>query len=477
MKVKVLISAVLGSALAITGCSDSSSSTGGGGTAGGGMGGTPSAVDCSDLPAVDAYAVADVFADVPETSSNDCTEPVFMPGDNNAQRLNTRLENANPGDIVCMAEGTYEMENTISISLVEGLTLKGIGSSPDDTLLNFGGPGTGKGIFVQKDNVTIENLWVRNTGDNGIEQDGTSGSVFRKVHVSWTNADPTQNGPYGIYPTFCEDTLVEYSQATDASDAGIYIGKCGWGDDSTDGGRARYNIAARNVAGLEVENCLDVVAHDNLVIDNTGGLLTFQQPGAAGGGSTPSNTNVLVENNRVWCNNRENFATTGVVQIIPVGSGLLAISGNDGEIRNNDIQGNDTLGLAIVSNALTCEAAGEDCPPFDFADYNPYAQDIYAHDNYYLNNGTNADFASDFGPLFSLLEIGTSANPTPDVIWDGSIAPPGDEDPGICLGTDFTGTYIDLTNDQCQMSSDPIAYVGCILANNTTSTVGRLCAP
>jgi len=483
MNFKVLIGAASAAVIAVAGCGSSTSngSGGAGGTAGtggsagsGGMGGgPPAAVDCNNLPNVDAYAVADVFDNVPETSDTDCTDPIFMPGADAASRLNARLENANPNDVVCMAAGTYEMDGTIAISLVDGLTLKGIGASPDDTVLNFGGPGSGKGIFVQKDNVTIENLWVKNTGDNGIEQDGTTGAVYRKVRVSWENASQEENGPYGIYPTNCENALVEFSQAVGAADAGIYLGKCGWLDDTTDGGLLRYNISAGNVAGFEVENSKDVVAHDNLVMGNTGGLMPLQQPISA---ERPANENVLMENNRVWCNNGENFATTGVVQIIPVGTGLLVLGGNGIEVRNNDIQGNDSTGLAIVSSSFTCDAAGADCPPYSY-DYNAYAQNIYAHDNYFLNNGTNADVASDFGPIFSLLGFGTQENPTPEVLWDGNIVPPGTDDPGICLGTDFEGTYIDLTNNQCQGPANSAEFVACVIANNTMSTAGRLCAP
>lgn len=512
MKINFLISVMAAAAVAVTGCSDDSSEPGTGGTAGSGGaggagGGIPATIDCdTDLPDPSTYVVDDFFGSdvVPATTTDDCTGEIFMPGANAAQRLNTRLENADIGDVVCLAEGTYEMEATINISLVEGLTVKGIGDSPDDTVLEFGGPGSGIGIFVQKDDVAIENLWVKNTGANGIEQDGTNGSVFRKVHVSWDDfcdtdnapancgnacdedadcadelltcedgacvGDQGKNGAYGIYPTNCENTTVEFSQATGASDAGIYIGKCGWLDDETTGGVVEYNIAANNVAGLEVENCLDVVARDNLVFGNTGGLMPLQQPIAA---DRPSNTGVLLENNKVWCNNGKNFAEVGVVQLIPVGSGLLSLGGQGVEIRDNDIQGNDTVGLIMVSSSFTCDGAGADCPPYSY-DYNPYAEDIYAHDNYFLNNGTNADTESDFYIIFDLFDLGTPENPSPDIMWDGNIAMDND-DPGICLGSDFSGTYRDLSNNQCQMPESTPAFAACLFENSTTSTEGRLC--
>jgi len=451
--------------------------------------------------------VANVFDNVPVTSSDDCTDPRFMlDGADPGARLNSRLEIADPGDVICLEEGTYDMEVTINVSAVDNLTIKGIGDSPDDTVLRFGGPGSGIGIFVQKDDVTVENLWVKNSGANGIEQDGTSGSVFRKVHVSWDEfcdtddapancgnacggagdcedelltctdgecvGDQGKNGAYGIYPTNCEDTLVEFSQASDAADAGIYIGKCGWLDAETTGGIVRYNIAANSVAGLEVENCLDVIAHDNLVMGNTGGLMPLQQPISA---DRPANTGVLMENNMVWCNNGENFAETGVVQIIPVGTGLLVLGGQGVEVRNNDVQGNRSLGMAIVSSSFTCDAAGADCPPFSYP-YNPYAEDIYAHDNFFDNNGTNFDQESDFAILFTLLSLGTPDNPVEDILWDGQIRD-GVDDPGICLGTDFTGTYRDLSHNMCQGVTPDVAYAGCLADNTDNDTTGRLCTP
>jgi parallel beta-helix repeat protein len=514
MNFKILISALFASVIAVAGCSDDG---GAGGTAGSGgsagVGGGMGEADCDNLPDLTAYSVEGA----PPTTTEDCTGDIFKRTADSAADLNSRLENASPGDVICMAPDTYEMSQKLSISLVSGLTLKGTGESPDDTVLLFGGPGTGPGIEVSKDNVRIENLWVKNTGANGIEQSGTSGSVFWKVHVSWDNPclgdappancdatctdtascgderlicvkddpiaeegvclyDEGVNGAYGIYPTNCQNTTVAYSQASNASDAGIYVGKCGWEDDSTPGGVVHDNISNGNVAGLEVENCLGVTVYDNLVIDNTGGLMPLQQPGAASE-TRPSNSEVLMENNRVWCNNHWNFAKVGVVEIIPAGSGFLMLGGDGIEVRNNDIQGNDTGGLLIVSNALTCAAAGEDCPiSFPFPEYNPYVENVYIHDNTFEGNGTAADKTSGFYVIFDILNMGNEENPTPNIVWDGFIAD-GVDDPNVCFGEDYTGTYVDLTDNMCGEVNSAPAFAGCVAEKNTPSTEGRLCSP
>ncbi len=454
-------------------------SSGNGGTDGGGTTGcvtdypSQEAVDCDNLPNLTAYVV-DGFYTVPATATDDC-DATFSDTDTEtpANALDVMLENAEPGDVICIAPGTYEMEATITIGAVSGLTVKGTGESPDDTVLNYGGPGTGKGILVQTDNVTIENLWVKNTGDNAVQQEETIGSVFRKLHISWdVNENMSDNGAYGVYPTDCDDTLVEYNQIQGASDAGIYVGKCGYGDASTTAGIVRFNIVHENVLGLEIENSLDAVAHDNMMLNNTAGLLSLQQPIST---DKPSNTNILWYNNDVYCNNHPNFAATGVAQIVPPGAGAIVYSGDGQELCNNNFQKNNTGGMLIISNFLVCQFDGEsDCNRPE--GYVPYPLNIYLHDNYYAGNGT--DPGQPFRDLFLALGVGTPANPVESIFWDGYIYPEA-TDPGICLGENNTASYRDMTADQCQDSppANEAALVGCAIENSTTSTEGRLCVP
>ena len=480
MNFKVLISAVFAFMIAITGCSDDSASTpgsaGNGGSAGmggsAGSGGSSagrfcntgfggfSAADCENLPDLTAYSVGDFYDGVPTTPDDDCNE-LFEGSDTNSADLNILLNNADRGAIICIAEGTYEMEATLTVPIPE-LTLKGIGDSPDDTVLNFGGPSTGKGILVQQNDVTIENMWVKNTGDNAVQQEAVSGSVFRKLHVSWdVNENMSLNGAYALYPTDCEKTLVEYNQLQGASDAGIYVGKCGWGDDTTEGGIVRYNVVHENVLGLEVENSLDVVVHDNTMVNNTAGLLSLTQPISV---EKPSNTNIIWYDNNSYCNNHPNFAATGVAQIAPPGSGAIVYSGDGQELCNNRFQNNVTAGILIISNYFVCQLE----PPTDCNvpdGYVPYPQNVYTHDNYFDGNGTDPQGA--FALIFELLGVGTPENPVEDVFWDGYVYPdaPGG-DPGICLGVDCG----DLSKDLCQA-----LIIGCGVENTTTETTGRLC--
>jgi parallel beta-helix repeat protein len=496
-----------------------------------GFGGFP-APDCGNLPDLTAYSVGDFYSPVPVTRDDDCT--VTVAGDDvNSNNLNVILDGATRGDVICIAEGTYDLDATLTIAAVEGLTLKGIGPSPDDTVLSFGGPGTGNGITVQQDNVTIENMWVKNTGINGIQQEEVTGSKFRKLHVSWddfcvgprapancnqacsnteecgdellicadlvcdaasdnpgdscTNdggcpngaclgvciGNISRNGAYAVYPTDCQDTLVEYSQLQGASDAGIYVGKCGWGDDTTVGGLVQYNVVSENVLGLEVENSLDVIVHHNTMVNNSAGLFAYQTPNV--GSATPSNTNISWYANDSYCNNHPNFAATGAAQIAPPGTGALIVSGDGQELCNNNIQGNVTGGVLIVSSFFVCQIAPpEECSVYE--GYVPYAINLYIHDNFYADNGTSPQ--GEFAPLFLALGIGTPQDPVENVFWDGYIYPDApDGDPRICLGADYDSTYRDMTDNQCQdvPSGDLGGLLVCASNNDTTDTAGRLC--
>jgi hypothetical protein len=226
--------------------------------------------------------------------------------------------------------------------------------------------------------------------------------------------------------------------------------------------------------GLEVENSKNVVVHDNIMVNNTAGLLSLQQPISE---TKLFNTDILWYDNDSYCNNHPNFAATGVAQIVPPGAGAIVYSGDGQELCNNTFQNNDTGGILIFSNYFVCQAD----PPTDCnrpEGYVPYAINIYAHDNYYAGNGT--DPGEPFRNIFIAAGVGTPENPVEDVFWDGYIYPEApDGDPGICLGDDNTASYRSMTNNACQDVPDGELgeVIICISQNSTDDTTGRLCTP
>jgi len=174
---------------------------------------------------------------------------------------------------------------------------------------------------------------------------------------------------------------------------------------------------------------------------------------------------VLMRNNYVYCNNHENFARPGTtVSNIPVGTGSMSFAGKGVELRDNIMDSNDSTAMLLVSNVILCQIAGDDCGAQD--GYNRYPEQIYVHDNTYINNGTDPQgIVGDIAVITGL--------PTPEVIWDGYINP-DTTDPEICLGDPVDVTYIDLTSDECQ-EVDGDGLTICIATNFNRDPAGRDC--
>ena len=326
---------------------------GGGGEAG--MGGGPpvpptAEVNCDELPEAGTY----VLTGYPDTSSDDCTQTLSATGVNDQEEILTAIVFASPGDTICLNEGEYDMAGTVDITDKPGLTLKGIGDTPNDVVLNYADEeGTcrgGKGINVTVDNVTIENLTVKNTCENAVEQRDVDGSPFRQAQrVVGRRAHTRQMALTGFIRLTAKTPRSSGTRCRAPPTLGFTSA-------SATAASWENNLTHQNVAGLEVENCLDVTVSNNLMIDNTGGLFALQQDIDPGGMQT--NSGIEMFDNQVYCNNRSNFAKEGaVVSAIPAGSGFISLSGNGIEIYNNDIQQN---GTTSVSRGQQCARVSGD---------------------------------------------------------------------------------------------------------------------
>src|SRR5205823_2206761 len=157
----------------------------------------------------------------------------------------------------------------VSLTNATGVTLRGLGKTASDTLLDFSTQTTGEqGVLVTTDHFTVENIWIKNTSGNGIKVQGDY-SVFRNIKVSWDAKSPDGgllSGAYALYPTLSNHVLIEDNEVVGAVDAGIYAGECTHVI-------ARGNKAHGNVLGIEIENTTDADVHDNDVYDNATGFL------------------------------------------------------------------------------------------------------------------------------------------------------------------------------------------------------------
>ena len=130
---------------------------------------------------------------------------------------------AEPGDIVRLTAGFYELEDSLSID-VENIRLEGEGI--DKTVLSFKNQKSGaQGLSVTSDNVVLQDFAIEDAKGDAIKVKGVDGISFIRVRTEWTGGVSSDNGAYGLYPVESKNVLIDSCVAIGASDAGIYVGQ------------------------------------------------------------------------------------------------------------------------------------------------------------------------------------------------------------------------------------------------------------
>lgn len=308
------------------------------------------------------------------------------------ERLQTALIEATPGDTVQIGEGRFALTDGLSLD-VDRVTVRGAGA--DATILDFTNQqGAGEGLYVTSDDVVLRDFAVENSRGDGIKSKAADRIVYHGIRVEWTGGPSADNGAYGIYPVESTHVLVDGCIVIGASDAGIYVGQ-------SDQIIVRRNLVRHNVAGIEIENSYNADVTENMVTQNTGGILVFDLPNLPqmGGHS------VRVFHNAIDDNNTDNFAPEGnIVAGVPAGTGVMVMANRDVHIFENALTNNGSANVMIVAYRL----------PFDDANYNPLPRDVVVHSNAQDNAGYAPDF--DGGAELAAAMGGR----IPPIFWDGN---------------------------------------------------------
>jgi len=317
------------------------------------------------------------------------------PGDGAQTRLQEALILAQPGDEVVLGAGRFAIDDGLSLD-VDGVTVRGAGMYA--TVLDFTGQtGSGEGLLVTSDQVTLRDFAVENPKGDGIKSKGADGIVYQRVRVTWTGGPKETNGAYGIYPVESAGVLIEGVEVSGASDAGIYVGQ-------SKGITVRNSIARRNVAGIEIENSRDALVEGNFVTGNTGGILVFDLPSlpVMGGGNT------WVRGNLVAANTTPNFAPKGnIVAGVRRGTGIMVMANDNVLVEGNTLLDNPTAPVMVVAYPMK----------FDDKTYNPYPRNVTIGANRVDRGGYDPQFA---GKDMLLAAFGGAL---PPVLWDGLTQP------------------------------------------------------
>jgi parallel beta-helix repeat protein len=355
----------------------------------------------------------------------DCDRWV-QPSADDRETVQTMFEEAQDGETLCLLPGTYRFDDPIELRGRTGIRLRGTGASRADVILDFRDQGSSNDGLAASNmrDLTLENFTVLDATHNNIYVSGGTGVTIRNVSSGWVTRPLERRGTYAIYPVESTNVLIEDVEAFGSSDAGIYVGQ-------TTNCIVRNSVAHGNVAGIEIENSRNCEVHHNEAYENTAGILVFELPGLAMRGSRTS-----VHHNVVRDNDTENFAQGGIVALVPSGIGIMILAANEVEVRDNQIRGNDSMGIAVVSFP-TAQVLGAPMP-MD-SGYDPFIDAVWIHDNTYADNGQEPHSPVHVIPMLRE-PPGTTME---DILFDGIFGPMSEND--LCL--DATGTFREARSD------------------------------
>ena len=331
------------------------------------------------------------------TSFSASTKEVFIePSNNSHEEVQTALIELSPGDVLTLSPGTFVFEDGLSLDVDEVIVR---GSGMDETILDFKNQMSGaQGLLVTSDRVTLKDFAVTDAKGDAIKVIGAEGINMINLKTEWTGGPKSTNGAYGLYPVESSDVLIDGCVAIGASDAGIYVGQ-------SKNIIVRNSVAQYNVAGIEIENSYYADVYDNLASHNTGGILVFDLPDLPQQGGH----HVRVFRNKVIDNDTDNFAPEGnIVGEVPRGTGIIIQANSDVEVFDNDISGNGTVNVSIVT--YSNETQDEN--------YYPHPRSIQIHGNRFGEGGFDPDIGT--GELAAIL-FELSGGNMPDIFWDGII--------------------------------------------------------
>jgi parallel beta-helix repeat protein len=372
---------------------------------------------------------------------------IVSTGDDYQERAQEALVEMADYDTLHFRAGTYLFNQQLSVSGKTGIVIRGEGR--ENTILDFSGQLSGAQGILATDmtDVIFADLTVQDMPGDGIKAKDCDGISFFRVGAVYTPTPGPDNGAYGLYPVTSNDVLMEGCYVRGASDAGIYVGQ------STQV-HVRDCFVEENVAGIEIENCINSDVYRNRAERNTGGILVFDLPGLP---VIPNGNTCRVFDNELVRNTIPNFAPEGnIVGNVPEGTGIMLLAARDVEIFDNTIEGCNILGVGIVSFvALDSLDDGiqSDVPGFD-----PFVYNIHVHDNTFLRA---ADYP--FGGLFTLTlqTVYQAAGIEPDIVWDGVTNPdvPLDEQ-RVCVHSNGGAQFadIDAANTFADVVGDPAGH-------------------
>ncbi|HEY7544230.1 MAG TPA: parallel beta-helix domain-containing protein, partial [Blastocatellia bacterium] len=296
------------------------------------------------------------------------------------ESIQSAVDRARPGDTIEVMPGLYHEEIHIDLNRI---TLRGLKGADGQRAVLDGKKELADAIVASGDDFTLEGFEIRHYIANGAQAQNARNCTFRDLVIDDT-------GLYGTYPVSCSGVTIEKVVVSRIADAAIYVGQS---RDIV----VRDSEAHHSVTGIEIENSVNAVVENNYCHDNTGGILVFILP------NNPSKVgwNCKVVGNRVIDNNHPNFGNpNSIVSRVPPGGGILIMAADDNEVTGNEIRGNNSYGVSVISLDSSFPAGTQ-------YDVGAVPERNWIHDNHYSDNGRQ--------PAESITARGLKGG---DLIWD-----------------------------------------------------------
>ncbi len=384
------------------------------------------------------FAAATVFVVLTHACKDDEVEPgnptkyTFTPADYSDAAVQEALINMTDGDTVYFQQGTYSFSSMLSIDDKANIVVTG--DSMSNTILSFSGQVNGAQSIIGT-NLTFalfRDFTIKDPQGDGIKVKDSDGITFLRVGVTHTNPGDSTNGGYGLYPVTSHNVLIDDCYVTGASDAGIYVGQ-------SQQVIVRNSLVEGNVAGIEIENCINADVFGNTARHNVGGILVFDLPNLP---VVKNGHTCRVFNNTIQSNDQRNFAPSGnIVASVPVGTGIMMLAAKTVEVFNNTLTENNVMGIGIVSYNTLAVVGGEGDPGDSL--YVKQCKELNIHDNTITSS---TDYPDDLNTMADLLVNNIfQGGDVPDILYDGFVHPDyaADSTGGICIRNN-SGDFADI---------------------------------
>ena len=331
---------------------------------------------------------------------------IISPGENATEDMVNAMVQLRPKDTLQFECGYFELDQGILIQATEDVLIKGCGK--DETILSFKDSVNVTGLeALNIRGITVEDLTILDSPGDAFKLKSVKWGTLRNVRAMWSGGgepvtaenyaerihvectappmnegDPSPDytpssasGRYGIYPVESENILVEGSESIGASDAGIYVGQ-------TNTAIIRNSRAVYNVMGFEIENVQGGEYDNNIAECNTGAFLIYDLENITRYGDTSVMINNIARNNNTY-----NFAHSGLVSVVPRGTGFITLGYDNIEVLNNTFEDHSTAAVIYVSYELIDGKNRTADKKLD-----PYTEGLHIHNNTFKNSGYSLPF-------------------------------------------------------------------------------------